>query len=101
MNPVWIPVIAAIVTGALSGVAGIYTGAYKTRAELSVAKKSHEHQLIEALQDELKRYRERTDRRLDELEELVTSYRAFIGIQRDHMADHKIPLPPWPPDLPR
>lgn len=71
----------------------------------SVELKAHEDtaqdKLINNLQEELERYRVRTDKRLDELENLVSGYRGFIGVQRDHMAEHGTPLPPWPDDLPR
>ncbi|MBN7792442.1 hypothetical protein [Microbacterium esteraromaticum] len=64
-------------------------------------KTTAEHQMIDQLQEELGRYRERTDHRLDLLEAENRGYRAFIGLQRDHMAEHGIPLPPWPEGLPR
>lgn len=63
---------------------------------------------IDQLQEELKRYRDENDQRVDRLEDRVDklteenqAYRSFIGIQRDHMAAHNIPLPPWPEGLPR
>lgn len=56
---------------------------------------------IDQLQDELDRFRTATDRRLERLERENMGYRAFIGVQRDWMAEHGIPLPPWPDGLPR
>lgn len=64
-------------------------------------KQTGEQALIDQLQEELARYRDKTDRRLDHLEAENRGYRAFIGVQRDHMAEHGIPLPPWPDGLPR
>jgi hypothetical protein len=57
--------------------------------------------MIDQLQEELARYRKATDARLDRLEAENRGYRAFIGVQRDHMAQHGIPLPDWPEGLPR
>jgi len=64
--------------------------------------------LVDQLQEELGRYRDDNDRRVEKLEGKVDQlteenrgYRAFIGVQRDHMAEHGIPLPPWPEHLPR
>lgn len=71
--------------------------------------------LIDQLQQELERYRDDADerarmmeRRVELLEAKVeqqatenAAYRAFIGVQRDHMAEHGTPLPPWPDGLPR
>ena len=71
--------------------------------------------LIDQLQEELKRYRDDSaerarivEKRVEHLEQKVeglegtnAAYRTFIGVQRDHMAEHGIPLPPWPPNLPR
>lgn len=75
--------------------------AIAAQAQVEVAELSASGQLIESLQQELERYRLRTDKRLDELEVLVRGYRAFISVQRDHMSEHQIPLPPWPDGLPR
>lgn len=72
-----------------------------TRAQEKANTSSAQDQLIEQLQQELERYRVRTDQRLDALEAENRGYRAFIGVQRDHMAEHGIPLPPWPDGLPR
>lgn len=60
-----------------------------------------EHMMIDQLQEELTRYRERTDQRLDHLEAENRGYRSFIGVQRDYMAKHGVPLPDWPDGLPR
>lgn len=72
-----------------------------SRTAARVHKTTSEHQLIDQLQEELKRYRDATDKRLDALESENRGYRTFIGVQRDHMAAHGIPLPPWPDGLPR
>lgn len=72
-----------------------------SRTAARAHKTTAEHQMIDQLQEELSRYRERTDKRLDALESENRAYRSFIGVQRDHMAEHGIPLPPWPEGLPR
>lgn len=83
-----------------------------TEATAAAAVKAHDDtaqdKLIDQLQEELVRYRDDSDKRLDRLELEVRElraenrgYRAFIGVQRDHMAEHGIPLPPWPDHLPR
>lgn len=93
---IWIAILATAVP--ITGLIGTLVGArLKRKSDVEVA----EDKLVDQLQEELSRYRERTDKRLDELEHLVKGYRGFIGIQRDHMAEHGIPLPPWPSDLPR
>lgn len=98
---------------AIIGAAGLLFGALvghrvadrRSRRDAQVAaatvESTSQNQLIDQLQEELARYRERTDARLDTLEAENRGYRAFIGIQRDHMAEHNIPLPPWPEGLPR
>lgn len=94
---------------ALVGVGGIAVGALgqfvtamlSTRTARKAGDDTAQDRLIDQLQQELERYRERTDKRLDELEVQVRGYRAFIGVQRDHMAEHGVPLPPWPDHLPR
>lgn len=94
-------VIVAIVTTAgllLGGLVGHRFADRKSRRETA---STAQNQLIDQLQEELKRYRERTDQRLDVLEAENRGYRAFIGIQRDVMAEHGVPLPPWPDHLPR
>lgn len=98
-------VIVALIGGAclLLGTGG---GAWlghilASRAAAREHKTTSEHQLIDQLQEELTRYRDATDKRLDVLEVENRGYRAFIGVQRDHMAAHNIPLPPWPEGLSR
>ena len=94
---------------ALVGVGGIAVGALgqfvtamlSARTARKAGDDTAQDRLIDQLQQELERYRERTDKRLDELEVQVRGYRAFIGVQRDHMAEHGVPLPPWPDHLPR
>lgn len=73
----------------------------EAKVDAVVADTNAQDRLIDQLQEELGRYRERTDARLDHLEAENRGYRAFIGIQRDHMAAHGIPLPDWPEGLPR
>lgn len=73
----------------------------EAKVDAVVAETSAQDKLIDQLQEELGRYRERTDKRLDSLEADNRGYRAFIGVQRDHMAAHGIPLPDWPDGLPR
>lgn len=107
----WVAVLALAVpvTGALGTFVGTRLSARATvkaaaagaAAQVRVSGDTAQQQLIGSLQQELERYRERTDKRLDELEIQVRGYRAFIGVQRDHMAEHGVPLPPWPDNLPR
>ena len=82
--------------------------AAKTEVNAAAATDTAQDKLIDQLQEELKRYRDDNDRRVEKLELQVgelqsenRGYRAFIGIQRDHMAQHGVPLPPWPEGLPR
>jgi len=84
--------------------------AQKRAAKVQAAANTNvaENKLIDQLQEELARYRDDNDRRVARLEVEVQQlteenrgYRAFIGVQRDHMAAHGIPLPPWPEGLPR
>ncbi|QYM76927.1 hypothetical protein [Leucobacter luti] len=113
----------AIVCTALGGVvgAGLTSRAQKRVAEASehtaevtaaatvkATERTAQDRLIDQLQEELGRYRDDNDKRVDRLEQRVEDltaenrgYRAFIGVQRDHMAEHGIPLPPYPSDLPR
>lgn len=79
-----------------------------TAAQVDETKVTGQDRLIDQLQEELKRYRAANDDRVGKLEERVQeltdenrAYRAFIGVQRDHMAHHGVPLPPWPEGLPR
>lgn len=111
-----------IATGllALGGVAltagGAFAGAWlvrrssseATQAQVKATEDSAQDKLIDQLQEELTRYRDDNDKRVERLENEVRElhlenrgYRAFIGVQRDHMAEHGIPLPPWPDGLPR
>jgi pyruvate/2-oxoglutarate dehydrogenase complex dihydrolipoamide acyltransferase (E2) component len=77
-------------------------------AAASTAETTAQDRLIDQLQEELGRYRDENDQRVNRLEAKVDvlteenrGYRAFIGVQRDHMAAHGIPLPDWPEGLPR
>ena len=106
---------AALAGGALGAVATLIVGllVYRSRAKelklgAAAATDTAQDKLIDQLQEELKRYRDDNDRRVEKLEDQVAAlqhenrgYRAFIGIQRDHMAEHGVPLPPWPEGLPR
>lgn len=69
--------------------------------QVETAQATRDNAFIDQLQEELNRYRMATDVRLDRLEAENRGYRAFIGVQRDHMAAHGITLPPWPDGLPR
>lgn len=97
----------ALTTGGL--VVGAVVSAKTTRttatqqaaASVAVAAKTSEQIFIDNLQDELARYREATDQRLDKLEAENTAYRAFIFVQRDHMREHGLTPPAWPANLPR
>lgn len=93
-------IISAVAVIATAG--GTFLGKWlETRVAQHAGDSGAQDKLIDQLQEELTRYRERTDERLDNLEAENRGYRAFIGIQRDHMAAHNIPLPPWPEGLPR
>ncbi|KAA9110170.1 hypothetical protein [Microbacterium rhizomatis] len=105
------PVLIAVLT--LSGVALTALGAVlghllSSRTQKRAAsiqaeanKSTADNALIDQLQEELGRYRDATDKRLDRLETENRGYRAFLGVQRDHMAAHGVPLPEWPDGLPR
>lgn len=100
--PQWLAVALISLGGiALTGLGAIGGTWITARTTAKASAKTAEHAMIDQLQEELKRYRERTDKRLDSLELENRGYRAFIGVQRDHMAEHGIPLPPWPDGLPR
>jgi hypothetical protein len=94
--------VALTTTGVVIG-AVISGRVQKRAAKVQADANAHvaKNDLTDQLQEELARYREATDKRLDRLEEENRGYRAFIGVQRDHMAAHGIPLPPWPEGLPR
>lgn len=100
-----IGVVVTAVVGGAGAVIGHRVADRKSKRDTEVAvvvaETSGQDKLIDQLQEELKRYRDATDKRLDYLEAENRGYRAFIGIQRDHMAEHGIPLPPWPEGLPR
>jgi uncharacterized protein HemX len=77
-------------------------------ATVKSSEDSAQDKLIDQLQEELVRYRSENDKRVERLEREVRvlheenrGYRAFIGVQRDHMAWHNVPLPEWPEGLPR
>lgn len=76
-------------------------GDIAAKAATQAVKKSAEESLIDQLQEELARYREQTDSRLERLERENQSYRDFIFVQRDHMVEHGVKPPPWPNTLPR
>lgn len=99
-EPLLATLITAVATVLVGG--GVYVGHILTSRSAKRAQVAQgEHWLVTQLREELSRYRERTDARLDLLEAENRGYRAFIGIQRDHMAAHNIPLPDWPEGLPR
>jgi Zn-dependent alcohol dehydrogenase len=77
-------------------------------ATVKASEDSAQDKLIDQLQEELVRYRSENDKRVERLEREVRvlheenrGYRAFIGVQRDHMALRNVPLPEWPEGLPR
>lgn len=96
-----IAALGAIVGGVLTSRAQTKTAEIAARAASEAAKKSSEESLIDQLQEELSRYRQQTDRRLETLEKENLAYRRFIVLQRDHMRAHGVEPPPWPDDLPR
>ena len=64
-------------------------------------RRSAENQMIDQLQEELKRYRDTTDDRLAKLELEYTSARRYVFVLIQQMTDHGITPEPWPNDLPR
>lgn len=77
-------------------------------AQMKTSEDTAQDKLIDQLQEELHSYRVNNDQqikdlfaRVEKLENENRGYRAFIGLQRDHMAEHGVPLPPWPEGLPR
>lgn len=110
-----IGLVGIVLGGIISGIVTAWVERRKAAVAAASAEASKEsavnqsqNQLIDQLQEELKRYRDDNDDRVKRLEEKVDElkrvndgYRAFIGVQRDHMAAHNIPLPPWPEGLPR
>jgi hypothetical protein len=108
----WVAAICTAVGAALGDIVGHVVSDRKSKRDVKVAEvvaeTSAQDKLIDQLQEELSRYRDDNDRRIGRLEDAVDeltpenrAYRAFIGVQRDHMAAHGIPLPPWPEGLPR
>jgi hypothetical protein len=85
----------------LSGRATVKAATATAGATVKASEDTAQDKLIDQLQEELIRYRERTDARLDALEAENRGYRSFIGVQRDWMSEHGTPLPPWPEGLPR
>lgn len=108
MTPEILALIGIALT-ALGGVLGAWLHARSQRRTAEVAAKSaalaaqktSEQSLIDQLQEELTRYREQTDKRLERLEAENQAYRDFIFVQRDHMKAHGVVPPPWPTNLPR
>ncbi|MBU3995727.1 MAG: hypothetical protein KKF42_08150 [Actinobacteria bacterium] len=107
-EPVIIALGVALVGGAGTALGAWLAGRATRRAAEATAgatvkasEDTAQDKLIDQLQEELIRYRERTDARLDALEAENRGYRSFIGVQRDWMAEHGTPLPPWPEGLPR
>lgn len=85
----------------ISSACAMFAGIFATVAVLLKDRRSAEHLMIDQLQEELAVFRQQTEQRLATLEDENRGYRAFIGVQRDHMAAHHVPLPPWPDGLPR
>ena len=64
-------------------------------------RKSAENQLIDQLQEELTRFRVKTDERLLKLETENTAYRRYVFQLIDHTNAHVLTPLPWPDDIPR
>lgn len=95
-------------TAVMAAVAGFAAALFTRRSAAEANSTTAQNLLIDQLQEELKGYRgqndarvQRLEKQLEELLAVVGAYRAFIGVQRDHMAEHGIPLPAWPDNLPR
>lgn len=112
----WAGLLAIPLAGLLGTAVGAKVAANATvkaaaataRAQEKTSSDTAQNQLIDQLQEELTGYRLQNDHRVGELEGEVKilrnenrGYRAFIGVQRDQMAEHGVPLPPWPENLPR
>lgn len=102
-------VLAGVVLTVVGGIIGAVIasraqrrgGDIAAKAATDAAKKSAEESLIDQLQEELTRYRQQTDERLEKLELENRAYRQFLFVQRDHMLEHGVTPPPWPDTLPR
>lgn len=91
-----------VLVGVIMTAIGTVIGAGLTaRTAQRAAAQQAENSLTDQLQEELARYRNLTDQRLDRLESENQEYRRFIHVQRDHMRDHGIEPPPWPDTIPR
>ena len=106
------PGVIALAGAALALIGGIVGAVINARSQRQIgniaaeaatgaAKQSAEQSLIDQLQEELKRFRTATDRRLEALEHENRAYRDFIFLQRDHMETRGVTPPPWPKGLPR
>lgn len=93
--------LGAIIGSAIAARAQRRVAGIAASAASQAAKKTAEESLIDQLQEELARYRERTDQRLERLERENQEYRKFIFVQRDHMLQQGVTPPPWPDTLPR
>lgn len=101
--------LSGVVLTVIGGIAGAViasrgqkrVGNIAAKAATDAAKQSNEQRMIDQLQEELSRYRDQTDQRLERLESENRAYRDFIFIQRDHMKNHGVIPPPWPDTLPR
>jgi hypothetical protein len=99
--------VAMITGGAGYGVAQVNakssrsTERMKAKSTVESAALTAQNLLIDQLQEELKRFRERTDARLAKLEAENTAYRRALLEHRDYMLDHNLQPPTWPIDIPR
>ena len=94
-------VIGGIVGAIITARAQRRVGDIAARAATGAAKRSSEEVLIDQLQEELARFRDATDKRLEKLELENREYRRFLFIHRDLLADNGLPSPPWPDTIPR
>jgi hypothetical protein len=111
--PDWLQeLLPSAVVAAISATGGwlaarVNAGSEYVKANLSANTESEsdaltaQNLLIDQLQEELKRFRERTDERLSKLEAENTAYRRALIEHRDYMVDHHLQPPTWPVDIPR
>lgn len=100
-------VVAAIAAAGGWVAARVNAGSERVKARLSAKTEAEsaaltaQNLLIDQLQEELKRFRARTDERLSKLEAENTAYRRALIEHRDYMVDHQLQPPTWPVDIPR
>jgi hypothetical protein len=92
IQPPWPTLIVATITAAL-GAAGAWLASHRPG--------SRELALVNELQEELQRFREATDSRLDKLEFENAAYRKFVWAYIDYVSSEGLKPLPWPTELPR